>query len=73
MLSSPPKAESAIPLFPSSTSLIKGEFVETPPYRGNCRQRPPGSVCITYSDGYIWLSMIQYWDGKKGEPIMARK
>jgi hypothetical protein len=24
-------------------------------YQGDCNATPPGTVCVTYSDGYIWL------------------
>lgn len=38
------------------------ELVEAPPdyhmqtpYEGDCEKRPPGSVCLSFSDGYTWL------------------
>jgi len=30
-------------------------FTSQPDYEGNCAERPPGSVCIGYEDGYTWL------------------
>ncbi len=34
------------------------------PYEGDCLNRPPGTVCIGYSDGYTWLvnTSIVDWD-----------
>jgi hypothetical protein len=31
------------------------EWQTQDPYQGDCNATPPGTVCITYSDGYIWL------------------
>ena len=30
-------------------------FITQPSYPGNCQARPPGTVCATYDDKYIWL------------------
>jgi len=39
-------------------------YIEQKPYSGNCKLRPSGTVCIGYSDGYIWLvsDSIQGWE-----------
>lgn len=31
------------------------EWQTQDPYQGDCNATPPGTVCVTYSDGYIWL------------------
>ena len=33
----------------------QGAWNDMPAYTGNCKQRPPGSVCIKFSDDYVWL------------------
>ena len=30
-------------------------FVEQPSYSGDCMNRPPGGVCLGFSDRYVWL------------------
>ena len=30
-------------------------WVTQPPYSGDCLTRPPGTVCLGFSDGYVWL------------------
>ena len=30
-------------------------YVSLPSYGGDCGSRPPGTVCVGYVDGYIWL------------------
>ena len=30
-------------------------FVNQASYTGNCAQRPAGTVCVAFPDGYIWL------------------
>ena len=30
-------------------------FSDRASYTGNCAQRPAGTVCVSFSDGYIWL------------------
>jgi len=39
-------------------------YIERNPYPGDCDARPSGTVCIAYSDGYIWLvsDSVQGWD-----------
>jgi hypothetical protein len=32
-----------------------GGFFEQPSYPGDCGRRPAGTVCMAYTDGYIWL------------------
>jgi len=59
----------------TSTSPTTAEFVQQPTYTGDCNNRPTGSICIKYSDGYTWLvydSLINwtdggFWSGKKIE------
>jgi hypothetical protein len=31
------------------------EWQTQDPYEGGCTATPPGTVCVTYSDSYIWL------------------
>ena len=40
---------------PPPPSGPPGGFTEQAPYAGNCAQRPQGTVCVAFSDGYIWL------------------
>jgi len=30
-------------------------FISQPSFAGDCQNRPPGTVCLKYQDGYIWL------------------
>lgn len=30
-------------------------YTEQPPYAGDCGTSPTGTVCLEFSDGYIWL------------------
>lgn len=30
-------------------------FSQQSTYTGNCLQRPPGTICLGYSDGFTWL------------------
>jgi hypothetical protein len=30
-------------------------FVEQPSYTGDCKNRPAGSICLGFDDGYIWF------------------
>jgi hypothetical protein len=47
-------------------------FVEQPSYSGDCGNKPAGSVCLAFSDGYVWLvydaisgwAQHGYWDGR---------
>ena len=39
---------------PPSNSPV-ANYLSQPSYSGNCRQRPQGSVCLGFGDGYIWL------------------
>jgi len=32
-----------------------GCFFEQPSYTGNCLERPEGTVCLGFDDGYLWL------------------
>jgi ABC-type sugar transport system substrate-binding protein len=45
---------------PEGTSVPPGTppsaiYAERPSYSGNCRLRPRGTVCVRFSDGYMWL------------------
>ncbi len=56
-------------------------FVEKNSYAGDCRSRPAGTVCIEYSDGYIWLvddSVIGWdergsWQGKNIQVALGQR
>ena len=30
-------------------------YEEKEPYTGNCSKRPKGTICLRFSDGYVWL------------------
>jgi len=57
---------------PPATKARGTEFKLRDPYRGDCDNRPTGSVCIKFSDGYVWLihdaiqgsSEAGRWNGK---------
>ena len=40
---------------PTPTPLSCEDFVEQPSYAGDCGARPKDSVCLRFSDGYLWL------------------
>lgn len=40
---------------PVSPAIDRTGFNNQPSYTGNCQNRPPGTVCAKYEDGYIWL------------------
>jgi len=58
-----------------NTNFVKGgpllsteitlDYIEQKSHSGDCKLRPSGTVCITYSDGYIWLvsDSVQGWEG----------
>jgi hypothetical protein len=53
-------------------------FIEQPSYSGNCQERPSGTVCLRFSDGYIWLITDSVGGGNNqyryylhGEPIQS--
>jgi hypothetical protein len=59
----------AVPISPTSAPPSAPEFVSQTPY-SDCANRPAGSVCVKYSDGYIWLvydSIIGWVDGGSWE------
>ena len=37
-------------------------------YTGDCRQRPAGTACLEYADGYVWLvrDTITGWGSNHG-------
>ena len=57
------------------------QFEAQPPYGGDCRERPPGSVCLSFSDGYIWLindsvrgwKEAGSWEGRRVEAAQGGK
>jgi hypothetical protein len=46
----------------------KTGFTVQPSYAGNCQQRPPGTVCAEFKDGYIWLidEPVTAWSENQG-------
>jgi len=58
-------------------------YICQPSYKGDCANRPPGTYCMSYSDGYIWAIPDMpanglwhnggYWHGKKVEIIHGNK
>jgi hypothetical protein len=59
-------------------------FVEQPSYTGDCKQRPAGSICLRFTDGYIWLLSpfgdevlggddIGTWQGKQIHATFGKK
>lgn len=69
---------------PDETAAVSGEpgdgegFVVQASYAGNCAQRPEGSICLQFSDGYTWLiydSIVGSRDTDEtyqGKPIQIR-
>lgn len=50
-------------LLAQAEAINGNDFNEQTSYTGDCSNRPPGSICIGYSDGYKWLvyDSIQGW------------
>ncbi|BBO88812.1 hypothetical protein [Desulfosarcina ovata] len=44
-----------VPLVSFASQDCMTNYFEQPSYSGDCTERPPGSVCIGYSDNYTWL------------------
>jgi hypothetical protein len=69
----PPTIAPTVPAQPTSEPISATEFVEQASYTGDCKLRPQGSICISYSDDYTWLvydSLLGWddggdWQGKK--------
>lgn len=46
---------------------VPPEYIEQPPYHGECEKRPPFSVCLSFSDGYTWLVFEEIQKAEKEE------
>src|SRR5262249_23676195 len=65
----------------ASTTTLPTQFEHEASYPGDCSRRPPGSVCIKFEDGYVWLvsdSVLgtrdgDIFDGKPVEVIIGNK
>ena len=51
----PPKNQLFPPVPLNSSSSNSSNWINQEPYTGDCRTRPPGTVCLGFSDGYILL------------------
>jgi hypothetical protein len=49
------------------------EFTEQASYAGDCTQRPEGSVCAAFEDGYIWLIYDSVMGWSEGEPWEGKR
>ncbi len=49
------------------------QFVEQPPYTGDCKQRPSGSVCLGFEDGYVWLVYDSIAGWAYGDPWQGKQ
>jgi hypothetical protein len=47
-------------------------FTTQPSFAGNCQTIPPGKVCASYSDGYIWLVDEPITGTTKNQDIQSR-
>jgi hypothetical protein len=59
---------------PTPTPTEAPAFVDQPSYAGDCTTRPPGTVCVRFSDDYVWLiddSVAGRADGGtyEGQPV----
>ncbi len=71
------------PVVPPTATLsaATSEYIEQPAYSGDCSQRPANSVCLSFSDGYLWLVYDSVagsrdggvWNGKPIEVIEGFK
>jgi hypothetical protein len=50
----PPPTATPSPI-PTLSPAPEPQFVQQPSYTGDCKQRPAGTVCLGFDDGYIWL------------------
>lgn len=44
-----------LPPRPTAVPLDLTGFEEVSPFGGDCHHRPPSSVCVRFSDGYVFL------------------
>lgn len=58
-----------------------GPFIRQPSWEGDCRRRPPGTVCAVFPDGYVWLirdavmgwsEPVGEWEGRPIEAVVGR-
>jgi hypothetical protein len=59
---------------PTPTSGPPAGFKEQASYGGDCRERKPGTVCLSFPDGYVWLvsDSVQKWEDRgtvAGKPL----
>jgi hypothetical protein len=47
------------------------DYIEKESYTGNCKERPEGSVCMTYGDDFIWLEYGPVMDWSTDDNIQA--
>jgi len=54
----------AVSMIYANNFATGSSYFEQKSYSGDCGARPSGTVCIAYSDGYIWLvsDSIQGWE-----------
>ena len=64
--SAPPTPVQPTPAPTTPEPMGDAEFFEQASYSGDCKLKPEGSVCISYSDDYTWLvydSILGWADG----------
>ena len=67
------------PPAPTPAGTPGPEFAERPSYVGDCAQRPAGSTCVKFADGYVWLvddgvvgwGEDESWDGKTVQVVQG--
>ncbi|MBT3391789.1 MAG: hypothetical protein HN413_15430 [Chloroflexi bacterium] len=65
-LAQTPSQPISVPTPTNSVPAPPSDYVEQPPYSGDCAQRPENSICLMFQDNYIWLvydSIIGRRDG----------
>jgi hypothetical protein len=70
----PPTPTSPPPPTATPSPVPEPQFVEQPSYTGDCSQRPAGTICLGFDDGYAWLvseSSISGWSD--GDPWQGKR
>jgi hypothetical protein len=69
--SMPAKAPAA-PAQETTAAASSPGFVRQSSYGGDCGQRPAGTTCLKFSDGYVWLVRDGIGGWRNGPPYQGR-
>jgi hypothetical protein len=56
---------------PVAPAIDRTGFDTQPSFTGNCDTRPPGTVCLRFQDGYVWLIDEAVTGGTKTQDIQS--